>query len=230
MLIGRNRDIVNGEYYFTGIGAPNETWTATSGTDSILPNMAYEIRIDTTNQAQLDTLKLTTANATGNNGNDQNDSDATVSGNYAVIPFTTGLAGSTNHTFDFGFQPICSITAIFAQNACNNNGTTAITTDDYFSVTVSAVSATNGGAGGKYEVVLNGTVLNTGGTAYGASATVGTATTFKSDGATTYTLIVRDLDMPTCETSIYTTMTSAACSTIVCKPMICLPVTVMRAN
>jgi hypothetical protein len=93
--------------------------------------------------------------------------------------------------------PSCSITATFTQGACNSNGTSAISTDDYFTVTVSGVSSTNGGVSGKYEVVLNGTVLNTGGTAYGTPVTVGTTTTFKSDGATTYSLTVRDFDMLT---------------------------------
>jgi hypothetical protein len=126
--------------------------------------------------------------------------------------------------------PPCSIVATFTQNVCNNNSTTAIATDDYFTVTVSAVSATNGGTSGKYEVLLNGTVLNAGGTTYGTSVTVGTATTFKSDGTTTYQLKVRDLDIPTCETNIFTTSASAACSIIPCKPQICLPVTVTRVN
>ena len=126
--------------------------------------------------------------------------------------------------------PPCSIVATFTQNVCNNNSTTAIATDDYFTVTVSAVSATNGGTSGKYEVLLNGTVLNAGGTTYGTSVTVGTTTTFKSDGTTTYQLKVRDLDIPTCETNIFTTSASAACSIIPCKPQICLPVAVMRVN
>lgn len=126
--------------------------------------------------------------------------------------------------------PPCSIVATFTQNACQNKGTTAIATDDYFTVTVSAVSATNGGTNGKYEVLLNGTVLNAGGTAYGTSVTVGTTTTFKSDGTTTYQLKVRDLNIPTCETNIFTTSASASCSTIACKPQICLPVTVTRVN
>jgi hypothetical protein len=126
--------------------------------------------------------------------------------------------------------PPCSIVATFTQGSCNNNGTTAITTDDYFTVVVSGVSSTNGGTNGKYEVIFNGTVLNTGGTTYGTDVTVGGPTTFPSDGSTTYTLKVRDLDIPSCETTVFTTATSVACSTIPCKPQICAPVTVTRAN
>jgi SdrD B-like domain len=122
----------------------------------------------------------------------------------------------------------CSITATFTQGACNNNGTTAISTDDYFTVTVSGVSSTNGGTSGKYEVILNGNALNIGGTAYGTPVTVGGILDFKSDGATTYSLTVRDLDIPTCVTTVFTTAASASCSTIGCKPIICLPVTVTK--
>ena len=123
--------------------------------------------------------------------------------------------------------PACAVTPTWTQNTCNNNGTTAITTDDYFTVTVST-TAVSGGANGKYEVVLNGTVLNTGGTAYGTSVTVGTTTTFKADGATTYQLTVRDLDNPTCESAVFTTTATANCSIILCPPQICVPITVTR--
>jgi hypothetical protein len=125
---------------------------------------------------------------------------------------------------------VCSITGTFTQNGCNNNGTTATTTDDYFRVTVSGVTATNGGASGKYEVVLNGTVLNTSGTAYGTPVTVGTTTTFKSDGATTYSLTIRDLDQPACVTPTFTTIASASCSVIPCPSQLCIPVTVTRPH
>ena len=128
--------------------------------------------------------------------------------------------------------PMCSLTtATFMQGNCQNNNTTAITTDDYFSVVVSNVSSTNGGTSGKYEVILNGTtVLNVGGTAYGTSVTVGGAGVFSSNGATTYQLKVRDLDLSGCETTVFTTSVSSACSTIPCPIAICLPVTVTRNN
>jgi hypothetical protein len=111
----------SGEYYFTGIGTAGETWTATTGTDSILPNTAYEIRIDTTNQTRLDTVKLTLNNSILNNGNDQNDADASIlSSQYAVIGFTTGDYGTTNHTFDFGFYPFCDTTLVLTNTTlCN---------------------------------------------------------------------------------------------------------------
>jgi SprB repeat len=123
--------------------------------------------------------------------------------------------------------PPCSIIATFTQSACNNNGTTAITTDDFFTVTISNVTATNGGTTGKYEVMYNGTTLNTGGTPYGTSVMVGGILYFKSDNSTTYTLTVKDSDIPTC-TATFTTAPSAPCSVVGCKPVICLPVTVTK--
>ncbi len=316
----------SGEYYFSSKYLLSAAWTGTGADTTLLPNMAYEVRI-ATNQSPLSMLELTTANATTNSGNDQNDSDASLTGGYAVIAFTTSAAGSTNHTYDFGFQCIpptitnvaanvatctngvansdaavavrgivgmtkytygtngttglfalnatvstldsirisgltnpsvattytfriygidttcyndttvvlnpavclpCSITATFTQGACNNNSTTAISADDYFMVTVSGVSSTNVGTSGKYEVILNGNALNIGGTAYGTPVTVGGILDFKSDGATTYNLTVRDLDIPTCVTTVFTTAVSASCSAIGCKPIICLPVTVTK--
>ena len=124
--------------------------------------------------------------------------------------------------------PPCSITATFTQNACNNNGSITTAADDYFTITVSAVSSTNGGTSGKYEVMFGGTVLNLGGTNYGSPVTVGASAQFNSDGATTYSLTVRDMDIPACTTTVFTTLASASCSTIPCKPVICLPVTVTK--
>jgi hypothetical protein len=127
--------------------------------------------------------------------------------------------------------PQCAITGTFTQNNCNDNSTTAITTDDYFMVTVSSVSAVNGGTSGKYEVVLNGTtVLNIGGTTYGSSVTVGGAGIFAANGTTTYSLTIRDFDNHTCTTTTFTTTATQNCSVIPCPPKICVPVTVTRIN
>ena len=320
-----------GNYYFSSksnLATPAD-WLGTGADTTLRASMAYELKIYKKQPKLADTTALTTANATLNNGNDQNDSDAFMRGDSAIISLTTPSVGS-DHTLDFGFQPACaaplitnvtatqatctngtansnasisvtgitggakysygtagttglfaatattltgatisltalanpsvsttytfriyasdtlcyndttvvltpsvcppcSITATFTQGSCQNNNTTAITTDDYFTVVVSNVLSTNGGTSGKYEVILNGTtVLNTGGTAYGTSVTVGGAGVFSSNGATTYQLKIRDLDISGCETTVFTTSTSAACSTIPCPIAICLPVTVSR--
>ncbi|MBO0937245.1 hypothetical protein J2I47_11875 [Fibrella sp. HMF5335] len=128
----------------------------------------------------------------------------------------------------------CSISlnpAIPVQSACNDNGTATSAADDYFTVTVQA-TAVNGGASGKYEVVIGanldgtgGTVLNAGGTAYSTAATVGTATTFMANGSSTYLVTVRDLDTPTCKTT-FTTTAVQSCS--VCPPQLCIPMTGLK--
>jgi SdrD B-like domain len=114
-----------GEYYFSSKSnlATPTNWIGTNADTTLLSLTTYEIRLDTTNQAQLDTLKLTTANATANNGNDLIDSDASIVGNYAVITVTTAAAGINNHTEDFGFSPTCD-TTLTVVNTTTCNGTT----------------------------------------------------------------------------------------------------------
>ena len=116
---------INGNYYFsskTNASTPTD-WTGTNADTTLLPFTVYEIRIDTANQTQLDTLKLTTANATVNNGNDLTDSDAAIVGNDAVIAVTTAAAGSNNHSYDFGFAPTCDTTLTVVANTLICKGT-----------------------------------------------------------------------------------------------------------
>ena len=219
-----------GSYYFNASNVTDGDPSVSGNQAGLAFGKRYLMCLDTT-QGPLSTYNMATANI-GSNGSDLIDNDATASGVYAQISYLTGAPGQNDHSLDFGFKtPTCNITATLTQGSCQNNNTTAITTDDYFSVVASAVSATNGGASGKYEVILNGTtVLNVGGTAYGTSVTVGGAGVFSSNGATTYQLKVRDLDITSCETTIFTTTAAAACSTIPCPAQICMPVTVVRNN
>ncbi len=72
---------------------------------------------DYTNASRLQGLDLTTTGVTTNNGNDQNDSNATATNssvalsaaNPAVITFATGEPGANDHTLDFGFGESLSI-------------------------------------------------------------------------------------------------------------------------
>lgn len=173
---------------------------------------------------------------TASSGTSISTTAGTVSGNSIIdIPAGTNITiTATSAAGCVATFPVtapncaCQITASWIQNACNGNGTQAIAGDDYFTVTVTASSA-NGGASGKYEVVLNNTVLNTGGTTYGQPVTVGGAGVFASDGASTYTLTVRDLDTYSCVSQVFTTKISASCSTLGCPPnVICVPVQALR--
>jgi SdrD B-like domain len=105
-------DAVTGEYYFT----------------DLIPNQAdYEIRVPNVNggakQTPLANLTPTTANAVGTN--DEIDSDATVTGAYASIAFSTGNAGENNHTLDFGFKCLTPTAKIDGKDVtvCNGNAT-----------------------------------------------------------------------------------------------------------
>ncbi len=103
-LLNTTATAADGTYYFTA--------TNPAGTARILPNTQYSIRVDAT-QAALSGKSLTTPNsAAGGNGvpntsndaiTDVRDSDATLTGNVAIISYTTGGAGASNHGLDFGF-------------------------------------------------------------------------------------------------------------------------------
>jgi uncharacterized repeat protein (TIGR01451 family) len=99
-VVATTNTAADGTYYFS-----------TTNTGPIQQNTAYQIRVSTT-QAALAGLSLTTANSpasgsdtTNNAITDVRDSDATpaVTGSFAVIAYTTGGAGATNHGLDFGF-------------------------------------------------------------------------------------------------------------------------------
>ena len=101
----------NGEYYFSSkSNLTTGTWEGTGADTTLLPNTAYKLVFG---EGQLVGGKLTVAglgqfdvtlkDATANNGNDQNDSDAEVISGAFCINLTTGNAGSANHTFDAGF-------------------------------------------------------------------------------------------------------------------------------
>jgi hypothetical protein len=87
---------------FQGITQVDSTTTDDTGSytfDNLHPNTAYEIRIDTT-QAALAGRNLDPAHQ----GTDSlTDSDATKSGTIATVAFTTGEAGSSDHSLDVGF-------------------------------------------------------------------------------------------------------------------------------
>ncbi|MBL7783927.1 MAG: hypothetical protein JNM22_22010, partial [Saprospiraceae bacterium] len=134
----------NGEYYFTGLGAPGETWVSTSGTDSVLANTDYKIVFGYNGQTSTSQYAsgmltvsgndyfLTTAN-TGQGANpDINDSDAALmsiaGGSYPSINVTTGSLGSVNHTLDAGFWFCPDITSPSAtQTICQGSAGSNIT-------------------------------------------------------------------------------------------------------
>jgi LPXTG-site transpeptidase (sortase) family protein len=98
----------NGNYYFSS-GPGTSTGSHVYLIDELDPNSTYEIRIPNaqggSQQAALAGLVLSPADADA----DQRDSDATYSGDHAVISITTGNPGENNHTYDFGFTQSYSL-------------------------------------------------------------------------------------------------------------------------
>lgn len=123
-----------GEYYFSENSVAGVTWTGTGADTTLLPNTAYELKI---NLSTFNGYSLTSANSTINNGNDQTDNDANLVGSFATIALTTGDIGSVNHTYDFGL--LCSgtinVSTTYSAATCpttginaNNNASLQITT------------------------------------------------------------------------------------------------------
>ena len=99
-----------GEYYFSAKSVLGAAWTGTGADTSLVPNTAYSIKIQKNTQASINSLNLTTTDATTNFGNDQTDNDASMVGNFATINLTTGDVGTINHTYDFGFATVPACT------------------------------------------------------------------------------------------------------------------------
>jgi len=133
----------DGEYYFTGIGRPSETWISTSGFDSVQADTDYRIvfgKNATAVQFNTTTAKLTVAaieyeltvaNAGVGRRPDWNDSDAQIANaagkpwdRFPTIAHRTGGEGATNHTLDAGF--FSDRDGDLEACANNNAGTTAI--------------------------------------------------------------------------------------------------------
>jgi uncharacterized repeat protein (TIGR01451 family) len=91
-LVGTTTTDATGQYLFN----------AANVSDGIVPNMAYEIRVDKFQLALLST-GLSPANTDNSANGDQRDSDAVMNGSDAVIALTTGAAGSNDHSYDIGF-------------------------------------------------------------------------------------------------------------------------------
>jgi hypothetical protein len=150
-----------------------------------------------------------------------------VAGTYKFALVNT--SGGCSDTVSVEVKNCCSITALpVIVNPCNNNLTTTLSNDDYFSVKITATQQ----YGGKYEVVqgamngVGGTVLNVGGTTSGTAVTTGK---FKADGVTSYTLTIRDLQSPTCFIELPVIAPVASCSSPVCPPtIICMPLNAVR--
>jgi protocatechuate 3,4-dioxygenase beta subunit len=98
----------NGNYRFS-----SATGTSTAsfiyGLSTLTPNTAFSVRVDT-GQVALAGLTTTTPNFNGVAGDSHDsDGDTTINAGFATAALTTGIAGSNNHSYDFGFFPSFSL-------------------------------------------------------------------------------------------------------------------------
>lgn len=231
---------VNGQYYFN-----DQTIRADNQPLSINPNDDYLVifgalnQFNTTEGTLYDTLELTLAN-TGFGGNpDLNDSDGIINNSgsgtgactfgHPFVVVNTGDAGYVDNSFDVGFVPQnCSLEIVSAIQNCQDNGTGGDSNDDYFILSLD-VAAANGGVSNMFEVIntANNQTIGTG--TYDTTlmlewADMAQTMRFAADGASTYSLMIRDVDDNTCTETI-TTLSEVSCSN--CPPTICLPVKTM---
>ncbi|MBR2647328.1 MAG: hypothetical protein IKD55_00665 [Sediminibacterium sp.] len=104
----------SGNYYFSSDPSRSSTGSAKYNISQLQPDGTYTIRIPNAQggsvQAPLSTYELTFANNGGVDPNaGERDSDGAYTGNDADITVTTGVAGSNNHSYDFGFATIGTV-------------------------------------------------------------------------------------------------------------------------
>ncbi|MBK7340532.1 MAG: hypothetical protein IPQ10_01390 [Saprospiraceae bacterium] len=196
----------NGNYYFSS-GTGINTASVIYGIIQLMPNMAYTLRIPSYNtQTALLNMNPTTANTGGAGQPDVRDSDGAVSGsNVEASILTTDIPinGANNHTFDFGFAMvnICSTSGIYTTQ-CNDNGTPANSTDDWFTLTVTG-TVTDGS--GTYVVKIG--AYTSPGTPSGMPISItgngqGGNPLLQANGSSTYTIRIEDSSDSTCFSSI----------------------------
>jgi uncharacterized repeat protein (TIGR01451 family) len=141
-LVAKDTTDANGNYLF------NDTQLRYGGIDTaLMTTTTYDLKIYK-RSTQLDTVRLSTANATANNGNDFNDTDATMRGDSAVIALTTPSVGS-NHSYDFGFHGLPDLRL----SKTVNNATPALNENVVFTIKIK-----NEGTGNATGVTVHDTL------------------------------------------------------------------------
>lgn len=113
-LIAQTITNVSGEYYFSNRDAvdANLQWFGAGVDTSLIPSTAYTLSfgegqfLSSVLTLNAQKYTLTVANNNTGLGNNNNDSDATMSGGVAKITIgSSPIEGSVNHTYDIGFFP-----------------------------------------------------------------------------------------------------------------------------
>ena len=150
----------------------------------------------------------------------------------ASMPSGFTYVGATSHTANFvglgqtdnnnDFEFCANLEGTLVSSVCNDNSTPNNGFDDFMDVVITADNDAPG-TSNTYEVFFEGTLLNPGGTAYGASVMLGSGE-FPADGSSIYTLSLVDTDTPGCTIDVDVHAT-ASCST--CLP-VCLPIVITK--
>ncbi|MFK7933048.1 MAG: hypothetical protein AB8G22_06020 [Saprospiraceae bacterium] len=117
-----------------------------------------------------------------------------------------------------------SIAVSMVQN-CDFNGTRGDTSDDFFTIDLTA-TAMYGGISNTFDILQNGAIIGSG--TYGVPLTLEWANAaqdqrFLADNSTLYDLTFRDTDKPSCQRTISTTAQPSCYS---CPPTVCKPIDV----
>jgi SdrD B-like domain/Malectin domain/Putative Ig domain len=180
----------NGCYIFSGAAG-----TSTGSTQynlSLTPSTQYVVKVTalgvdpSATGLTLTGLSSSTPgeSAATNTGLTLANNDAKLVSGLPTIVLTTGNAGENNHSYDIGFigSAACAITDLaFTGGAgtCNDNGTPAVTTDDWFLSDVTVTFANKPATG---NLVLTGAAL------HGVN-TVTTVAVASTTSATTHTFV-----------------------------------------
>jgi YVTN family beta-propeller protein len=149
-----------------------------------------------------------------------------TSGTYTVT--VTDANGCTDACSSSINEPgaLCNLTgAGLAGATCNDNGTTADATDDYISFTLNPTGTTLGS--GYVVTVSSGSITPSTGT-YGAASNFQLQNGSAGSGVTITVTITDNLDS-NCKVQVDVADTGT-CSTPVCPPMKCLPVSIVKTN
>ncbi len=221
VTVATNQSICTGNPYFfngqnlTVSGIYRDTLARFNGADSIvvltltvvaLPNLvANDATICAGQSIQLAALVSDLASTTGSLAffnslaDAQNGTNALA--NTLVSPAQTAQFFVKKTTTAAGcadienFKIKVNQVSAMSHSVCSANSTPGNIADDVFTA---FINASNPGAaiGEKYEVLLNGSVLNPGGTVYGTAFSP--AQVFPADGSSVFSFVVRDVLSPAC--------------------------------
>ncbi len=113
VLVGTTTTDSSGTYYFGGLNS--------AGGVSLKYNTDYQIRVPLSTNAPLASLVVTVQDALSADQRDSDGDNGDLNANFSTIAYTTGRAGESNHTLDFGFSaPALSVGSLIWNDSDGN--------------------------------------------------------------------------------------------------------------